>query len=703
MPTEDELFAAVDALLAGEPELPPPAERARLREAAGITQARLATALQSTLKTVKNWEAGRSEPRPPRREAYLRLLDGWAERYPAPEPEPEIPPTFAAAPQTPAVPAPAEDTAAATTAPTRPPSTSRRPARKTAPAPVTTAAGGKYANGPLLVLDGDGTAYGVGGVMLNCPATTVPELVEWTLSDAGIGAERLHRHGRDSDPLVVLTESAAVRLGLPARLEGAEARRSLRLPDDHPAVKQVAKAKWKLTKRGFGPWARIYRPAQGNQRTCVQLAMLSWDALDTRAWGGAGESAAPEVARVLGTYAERVLTPRGSTAVCGLELMSALRPPTRATKDEATGTWVSATNAGALTTPVDPAPPEAPTEHPVAQGWERGWLDEEAYQWVRDPQLLDDAECLLEFAVGIDINTAFLAAASRLAVGLSAPVHVVAPAFDKKVPGCWLVDLSGIEIDPRLPSPFTPNGERPTGPAWYATPTVAYAEELGARIRPLEAFVRHETGAYLDPWHDRLKQAYLATMADLGVPIPRDSKDVVDERAFLKAMEHHKEVDPGMAAVLSAIKATVKGGIGKLRERPQGRHYREGERWGALERPTWSPHIRAMVISKARVNMHRKLAKTAALNGRYPLAVLSDCAVYASPKPTPLGFLPLTGADHQLGAGHVVPGSFRLGATPGLAKLEGVQPLLTAIDQMEQGLNPARHIKGGDAVLDEGE
>ena len=35
--------------------------------------------------------------------------------------------------------------------------------------------------------------------------------------------------------------------------------------------------------------------------------------------------------------------------------------------------------------------------------------------------------------------------------------------------------------------------------------------------------MRHETGAYLDPWHDRLKDAYVATMADLGAPIRRTS------------------------------------------------------------------------------------------------------------------------------------------------------------------------------------
>ncbi|MFC9619396.1 hypothetical protein ACFTXM_05155 [Streptomyces sp. NPDC056930] len=49
-----------------------------------------------------------------------------------------------------------------------------------------------------------------------------------------------------------------------------------------------------------------------------------------------------------------------------------------------------------------------------------------------------------------------------------------------------------------------------------------------------------------------------------------------------------------------------------------------------------------------------------------------------------------------------LPGGFRFGPTPGLAKLEGVQSMLS-VDLMEKGLNPARHIKGGDAVLDEGE
>ncbi|MFD6691043.1 telomere-associated protein Tap [Streptomyces bacillaris] len=712
MPTEEELFASVDALLKEEPQLPPPAERARLREVAGITQARLAVALRTSTQTVKNWENGRSEPKPPRLEAYQRLLKGWAAQHhtapattpaPAPVAAPQAPAAFA----TPATPEPAVETPAAPSQPptapapsvrpataTRPvASSSRRLAKKRAAAP---AGDLRFPHGPLAVLDGDGSAYAAGGVVLDCPATTVPQLVEWTLKESGLGAAKLNRHGKDSDPLIVLTASAAVKLGLPERLEGHEQRRSLRLPEDHPVVKQVAKAKWQLTQRGFGPWARIYRKAQGRERQCVQLAILPWGALDDRSWPGVTDMAAPEIARVLSVYASRVITPRGSTAVSGLELMTALRPPTKAVRDELSGNWVSGHNPGSLgTEPVDPAPPEATTEHPVVvnSGWDKGFLDEEAYQWVRPVELLTDEECLLPYAVGLDLNTAFLAAAARLTVGLSAPEHVHQPAFSPKTPGSWYVDLSHIELDPRLPSPFTPSGTRPTGPAWYQTHTVAYAQELGHDVHPTEAYLRRETGAYLDPWHDRLKNAYVDTLADLGVT--RDLNDA----EFLAAMEHHKQADPGLAAVLAAIKATVKGGVGKLRERPQGRHYKAGERWPALERPTWRPDLRAAVISKARVNMHRKLANMAKLTGRYPLAVLSDCVVYPSPGPSPLDFLPYAVS------GKPQPGAFRLGPTPGLAKLEGVQEMAWAVDLAEKGFNPARHIKGDghDAVLDEGE
>ncbi|WP_331751646.1 helix-turn-helix domain-containing protein (plasmid) [Streptomyces sp. NBC_00723] len=709
--SEEELFASVDALLEEEPQLPPPAERARLREAAGITQARLAAAMKTSTQSIKNWENGRSDPKEPRLSAYRRLLDGWAGKHPAPgaasipAPAPAAESPSATVPRastgrtapvdpareiTEAVEVPAVSVAPESPA-GRPATSSRRPTPKKTAGP---ALDPRFPHGPLAVLDGDGSAYGVDGIVLDCPARTIPELVEWTLKESGLGAPKLHRNGKDSDPLIVLTAAAAVKLGLPERLEGHEQRRSLRLSADHAVVKEVAKAKWQLTQRGFGPWARIYRKAQAGQRQCVQLALLPWDALDERSWPGVADMEPADIARVLGVYAQRVITPRGSTAVSGLELMTALRPPTKAVQDRATGNWVSGHNPGSLgTDPMDPAPPEATAEHPVVvnSGWSGGFLNEEAYQWVRDVDLLSDEECTLPYAVGLDLNTAFLAAAARLVVGLSAPDYFHTPAFNPKIPGSWRVDLSHVELDPRLPSPFTPDGSRPTGPAWYQTHTVAYAQELGYNVAPVEAYLRRETGAYLDPWHDRLKTAYVDTLADLGV-----TKDL-DDRQFLAAMERHKQADPVMAAVLAAIKATVKGGVGKLRERPQGKSYKAGERWPALQRPTWRPDIRAAVISKARVNMHRKLSNMARMTGLFPLAVLSDCVVYPSPGESPLDFLPYAAS------GKPQPGGFRLGPTPGLAKLEGVQTMLWAVDLMEQGLNPARHIKGGDAVLDEGE
>ncbi|MFJ2478317.1 telomere-associated protein Tap [Streptomyces sp. NPDC087659] len=712
MASEEELFASVDALLTEEPQLPSPAERARLREAAGITQARLAQALKSTTQTVKNWENGRSEPKEPRRSAYQRLLRGWAAKYPAhgvstaptpavaPQAEPPEVPTMSIDPPVPgpeaevsaSVLAPAADTPDRPVRPAaRPATSSRLPAAKKATPPTLDA---RFPHGPLVVLDGDGSAYGVGGVVLDCPARTVPQLVEWTLRESGLGAAKLHRYGKDADPLVVLTASAAVRLGLPERLEGHQECRSLRLAEDHPVVKQIGKAKWQLTQRGFGPWPRIYRQAQGRQRQCVQLAILSWDCLDERSWPGVSGMEPADIARVLGVYAQRVLTPRGSPAVSGLELMTALRPPTKAVQDPATGNWVPGHNPGSLgTEAMDPAPPEGQPEHPAIyhSGWKGGFLREEAYQWVRSVDLLADEECTLPYAVGLDLNTPFLAAAARLLVGLSGPEFLDRPAFNPKVPGSWLVDLSHVELDPRLPSPFTPTGVRPQGPAWYQTHTVAYAQELGYNVAPIEAYLRRETGAYLDPWHDRLKTAYVDTLADLGV-----TKDLSDAE-FLAAMERHKDTDPVMSAVLAAIKATVKGGIGKLFENPQGKGHKDGDPWPAMQRPTWRPDIRAAVLSKARVNMHRKLNNMARMTGLYPLAVLSDCVVYPSPGDSPLSFLPYAAS------GKPQPGGFRLGPTPGLARLEGVRPLLWAVGLMEQGLNPARHIKGGDAVMDEGE
>ncbi|MFF8391732.1 telomere-associated protein Tap, partial [Cellulosimicrobium funkei] len=616
-----ELFDAVDALIASRSPLPPPAERKRLRQAHGLTLDEVAAALQVRRATVSGWEAGKTEPRPPERDAYARMLKQLAQLYPAGAP---VPPEDTAIPKTPAVPAAAPsavEPAQARTAPTGPaakpantvlrpaaPAAVPRPATKKA-APASTTVGGadpRFEHGPLAVVDvadGQVLAYCVGGLVLDVPAKSLSALVEWTLSEGRFGQPKLSGPGKDADPLIVLTEVACEYYGLPVTLTQQE-RLAGRIPGGHKVIKQLTRAHWQLTKRGFGPWARIYRPAQGSERSCVQLCIPSWDALDARHWAGAGQLPPADLARLLGTYAVRVMTPRGSTAVTGLELMTALHPPTRASEPDATGKRHSEHNPGSLgKDPVDCAPCEAPDGHPLLADLPRFHqrtpaevLVEEAYDWARP---LTDAECLRPHLVGIDVNMAFAAGANGLTVGLGAPTRVKNPVFDAKLPGSWLVDLSHVDLSrvklakqwtnldgELLPSPFTPKGERPTGPVWYATPTVAYAVELGYDVRPIEAYVRYDSGRYLDGWYNRLRDAYLATMADLGVHADMSPAD------FLAAMDGYRQRDPELAIVVSAIKATVKGGIGKLRERPRGEGWKPGQPWRALARPTWRQDIR---------------------------------------------------------------------------------------------------------------
>ncbi|MFJ3671249.1 telomere-associated protein Tap [Streptomyces sp. NPDC090106] len=732
MTAENELFSAVDALLeqVAQDDLPEPVERRRLREAAGLSQAQIAAALGTRREAVGNWEAGRTDPRPPQRAAYARLLEGLAQRFPdavpeadpapasapvpadeaaaapaptVPEPTPEPEPTPTPEPTPEPEPTPTPEPTPESVSPPRPRPGTRKPGTRTGPGRAKQAAvpsasappaDPRFENGPLAVVDvadGHVSAYCVGGLVLDVPAKSLPALVDWTLAEAKLGQARLHRNGRDADPVLVLTPAALERYGLPAALSDEE-RRAGRLPDSHKVVKQIKKAELQLTQLGFGPWARVYRDPEGSRRRCVQVCIPSWNALDAREWDDKDAPQLPsmhpaDLARYLGTYAQQVITPRGTASTTGLELMTALRPPTRAEKNETTGEFERAFNPDALTAVYDVVECEVPDEHPILKGkWPRHhlrtpdqMLAEEPYDWCRE---LTDDECMQPYLVAIDVNMAFAAAANGLTVGLDGPTYGRNPVFDPTLPGSWLVDLSHADLSRvevngrtvdgnRLPSPFTPKGDHPAGPAWYATPTLAYAQELGFEVRPIEAYVRLRNGRYLDPWYKRLRDAYVATMAELGVTTAMTGQE------FLDAMTRSRTTDPTMALLAKAIKATAKGGIGKLRQRSRGQvpYY---EPWPALKRETWRPDIRAAVLANVRIGIHRKLMKTAATAGLYPVAIGTDAIVYPSPGPSPLDFLPHTDE------GKPVPGTFRLGISPGMVKHQGTQTVLWAEARFEE-------------------
>ncbi|MGW2599549.1 telomere-associated protein Tap [Streptomyces klenkii] len=556
---------------------------------------------------------------------------------------------------------------------------------------------------PLAVLDAaDGALVAhlpsIQRVDLPADVADLASAAEWALS-YGLGAAKLSRHGEDSGPLLVLTESAAVALGLPPRLED---RVRLRVPDDHPAIKALTESGWSLSRAGLSPWSMLIR-----ERQEVHIATIPWGAFDVRItrWGALSDITDPStLAFALGVYTERVITPTSSSAGTSIALMTALRPPTRRAFQG--GKMVRVPVEGSLVAPVDPAPPETPNEHPLAAERTREEsqspahvLVEEALVWHRTELTPDEAA--LPYVVGLDVNTAFLAASNRLNVGLGPAVYTDGPAFDKKIPGAWLCDFSGaalrtkdprtkewVQLDPRLPSPFTPNGRPPSGAAWYATPTLAYASELGVEVKPIAAWLRPESSGYLDLWHDRLRDAYMATLADLGVTAD------MPEDAFVAAMPTLKERDPEVYAVLTAIKATAKGGVGKLQEKPKGKRASRHAPWPALKRATWRPDIRAAVISNSRTGQHRKIVKTWMTTGAVPLAVLADCVVYPSAYPTARAVVP------RKEDGTPAPGGFRLGPNPGYVKEEGVQTMEWFAEMIAKKSNPARFIKGTDAIRD---
>ncbi|GGS90495.1 hypothetical protein [Streptomyces cinerochromogenes] len=109
------------------------------------------------------------------------------------------------------------------------------------------------------------TGYGVGGLIPDVPAKCLPALIEWAPAEVQLGAEKLHGSCKDADALPVLTEAACERYGMPASLSASERLAGRR----------------RLAKRGLAPWARIYRPIQGNGGgacSCASLPGAPWTA-----------------------------------------------------------------------------------------------------------------------------------------------------------------------------------------------------------------------------------------------------------------------------------------------------------------------------------------------------------------------------------------------------------------------------------------
>ncbi|WP_156724756.1 telomere-associated protein Tap [Streptomyces apocyni] len=713
----NEHFVAVDALIGRgphPPQLPTPEERRHLREAWGASLEEFASTLNQDTDDMEAWEAGHRGADQADEIAYLRLLNrirqelppghepDWAalRRRPAPSPHPPrpVPPCDSCGQPMgrcehcgqPTTHNPGgrwlhQNTNCAPQGPRIP----QQPAAPQLPLRLPKPPGG-FPLGPLAVIDhhidNDRlVAHLRQHRSMECPARTLPDLLAWAYT-RGIGAPRLHAKGNHVPPLLILTAAATGFFGLPLALDDPVERL---LPADHPVLADLGRAGWPPTQPGMGPWSRLQtRVSEGHQVT-VRLAVQPWGAVGD-SWG-LHALEAKDLATVTTRYADTVLTPYDTPAACGSDLMTELRPPKQWATQARSGRRVLEPAArGALTAAYDPAPPEAPADHPVA-GRDRNpddVLREEAYNWYRQPARWERET--YRHVVALAVNFAFTNAAGKLKIGYGPPGPLEhQPTFDPSVPGTWYADLSGIPTDSRLPSPFTASGQPPTGPTWYTTPTLAYAQQLasqaGLTIKPIKAYLRHgNAGTYLEPWNKRLREAYWQVLRRLR--IAPDATGSV----FLHACEQAEvEGDQLDWILLSAIKATADGGIDRLHEDPIDRDREPHERWPALNRVTWRPDIRAAIIATARTELHRKMTSMANA-GRYPVAVLSDRIVYPTTRPTPLDILP----DER-----PVPGSFTLSPRFGHVTLEGTHTMDWAHTLLARHINPAAGIKDPDAHL----
>ncbi|MFE6056873.1 multiprotein-bridging factor 1 family protein [Kitasatospora sp. NPDC056446] len=798
----DELFDSVDALLSGvRTGLPAPAERQRLRLAAGLTPAQIAAALRVDSTLVRGWEDGSAVPGPDIAPAYARLLAGLAERFPAPEqPAPEVPavpqafaapaavqeaadglvvplldqnpdgslvmgeaapcvqcgqpsvyraqgrpmhlggfcraaipapeaaaaavtqqpapapadqaptapvPVVVPAPAAPAAPAPAASapvrpvTTASTAPSARPrPAASRahaRPAARRPAGPAAPAAAARWWPAVALDVTEDGTW------VLDVPQTPAPagtklgDWFAWLGTGLPLRVERAHPAGRGGDGMLCLTAAALKQLGLPATFPATE---KALIALQAKLAKAAATVGMELSDQ-IGPSFHAFRRtgSAGGPKTSVRVTIAPWLGQGDSRQQATSALATPLATAPDGTKDGSTLTrryrafttdlgtaPGATTASTAMLLLDAVRPRVEWVKDQVTGEWSSHLREGALPSGDLCVPPAAGARHPLTRellGKGAAVCEEEDYKWwARE---LTTGETGRRFAVAVDVCASYLSVTDSLRLPIGPLELVKNPAWDGgKTAGLWWADFTGTPVDELLPHPATFHGRPPTGPGWYATPTVAYmATTYGFDPATItEAYLSTHTAPLLKEWTGRIRAGYKRAYADLGLT------DGQSPEEFLAAYAVHKDTGGAPvradALVLAGLyKSIYKGGIGKWAD--SARHL-DDPVWLEKIAASWSyrPEIRFHIIAAARIAAHRRLRKTLQLTGRAPFAVNVDSYLYAADVPSPLELLPVKDD------GTPVPGALRLGIAPGSHKHESSIPLVAVLETMERREHPSK-------------
>lgn len=597
---EPDLFEFVEAAVQAMPPAPPlPDNPRKVREDAGYTLQDLATMVGVSGQTIRNWEKGhRSQGKQWRRYCGLihRLANPPGPSHASTETSPPRPPAPGSTAST-AVSLPAQRAAqsfsppdaALVTAPTshpHPPATTYRTATL-GPRP-----------GSLAVLSSDRGALTVhlpDGRTATCPVATLEQLPDWA-ARAGFTSPRTTGTGTGIEPpLFALTAAATTELGLPDTCHGT---------DRQQAEHLLTRAGWNAADGPVTAWPLLRRgPASG-----IRLAILPW--------AGPGYPLQmdhpTDTARLLGRYSSLLLQPSGPPGHCGVRLMLATRP----------------TLATFNTRDLSGRPP---TEIPG--------------QWWRAPHRFEHKHHPVVIALRTTLP--FAAAASGRRLPTAPLVHCHFPRFDPTVEGVWRVDLRDFfPHEPRLPVPFTSDGQPPTGPGWYPTDAVHYAISHGCAPQPIEAWLSPQPSKpHLNPWYQRLRDAQITVISSLGL----DSEVDPDPQRMLAALERlPQHGDAVNRALLAAIAATEADAVLAP---------------AATDDPPWLPDAREALLVRAATAQHRRLHLTARATRLFPLAATYHWLLYSAPTADVFHITPRHRAEGQTQG-------LRLGARPG-----SVQPV----------------------------
>ncbi|MFI1765320.1 hypothetical protein ACH41H_25120 [Streptomyces sp. NPDC020800] len=579
------------------------------------------------------------------------------------------------------------------------PADNRRAAPRRDPATRTTpATAGTPHRWPAVALDVTDEGWALDIDQVPPPAgMKLTDWFGWLGTGLPLRVERIHAAGRAGDGIVCLTSAALKKLGLPAALPATDKA----LAQLHKKLSTAAASVGMELSDEIGPTIHVFRRkgSAGGPKTSVRILFTPWLGQGTdkqkatnqlaleMAANDHGQPDAPVLARRIRAFvADLGIAPGSTHATTSMLLLDAVRPREEAVQNDETGEWSRQLRDGALPSGDTAVPPAAGARHPLTRELtkkdEAVCQEEDFKYWARP---LTDGEAALPYAVVIDACASYLSVTETLPLPAGPLQYTSNPAWDPKTAGLWWCDFTAVEVDALLPHPATFHGAHPTGPGWYATPTVTYmVNTYGYDPKIAAAYLSSHTVPLLKEWTGRLRTAYKRAYADLGLTDGQDAQD------FLDAYAVHKDTagDPqraDAALLASFYKSVYKGGIGKWTASART-SIPDDEVWLQKTVSKWSyrPEIRFTIIAAARIAAHRRMRKTYQLTGRAPFAVNVDASFYATAEPTPLELFVL--GDN----GKPVPGTLRPGIAPGSCKHESSIPMKAVITLLDNHEHPAR-------------